>query len=734
MDFATYHAARGTSKEAAKDLERIRTIKGHTAEYATRALVVLAHANNESEKAQKISGELYLADSGYRAYHEALLLDLHAWNDLLKLPLDGEYNSIEGLRAYRLKLAGKTAESEKVLEEIIESSPETDSFTSPDSGAVGLFLNNKPLEAIARMKSCQSAPHVVTDVYVSRFQFAEAQKTIELGMKDLQDNEESKRYEPTLGPLYRMKKAQLFAQLGQTQAAAQLFSAAAESVKHSDGFQVNQIVKAAVSAGRTVQAAEVLGNKLAEADEVNGRGGRQPGSNLRNYLGQEPFEVLFGADADAAKYWWAVLRKAEPTKSGGVHMVQIRDLIRNKLKPAEITAMIELTEKKQVQLMQAENPFQKAFALCEAYLRLDKPKDAISALQAGADALSKSDASKYSSTSRNWIFGLDEQFRLWMEHGDLLSDAGKHAEAARIYEQGWKRFPDNPILLYLAGRALIASGQEAEGKKRLELAHLVPLGNARLRGRFMDELVTRGASHATLKRELQELRRTIWIPDGNIGNVWNQVARASTTLRDYDTALESNMRSRYSFLHREGRVYVSGSGYLSVPLTEPIYLARKLLAEGKVAAALAKADEVLTVAPGNTELAIAMIPELDKLGKTKEAEALFRKVWNGYAEIIKQNPESAWAKNLAAWFAAACQRELPTALVYAEAAVKSDADARHYRDTLAEVQFRLKDRAQAVAIMKQLASEDRRNFHYRRQLERYKTGDFTSRLPLNEDD
>src|SRR5207302_11495872 len=85
-------------------------------------------------------------------------------------------------------------------------------------------------------------------------------------------------------------------------------------------------------------------------------------------------------------------------------------------------------------------------------------------------------ARQYGFGSRSWVFGTDERFRFWVELGDLLSELVRHREAADRFDQGWKRYPDNPVLLYLSGRALVKAGDEKEGRRRIDLSHWVALG------------------------------------------------------------------------------------------------------------------------------------------------------------------------------------------------------------------------------------------------------------------
>jgi tetratricopeptide (TPR) repeat protein len=138
--------------------------------------------------------------------------------------------------------------------------------------------------------------------------------------------------------------------------------------------------------------------------------------------------------------------------------------------------------------------------------------------------------------------------------------------------------------------------------------------------------------------------------------------------------------------------------------------------------------------PGYSELVIAMVPELDRLGRKKEADELFKLVWDAYGAVVEKHPNSGWARYSAAWVAAGCRRELDAALTHAKKAVELDPELRSHQEALAEVHFRRGERDQALKLMRELAAADRRNHHYKRQLDRYQAGDVNSPLPDADDD
>jgi tetratricopeptide (TPR) repeat protein len=205
-------------------------------------------------------------------------------------------------------------------------------------------------------------------------------------------------------------------------------------------------------------------------------------------------------------------------------------------------------------------------------------------------------------------------------------------------------------------------------------------------------------------------------------------------LKDFDTAAAANRRAVHYLLRTPMVSYVEGSAYLTVPLGIRGFRARSLLAAGKAGEAVAQARDCLTITPGNVDLTIGLVAELDQRGHKKEADALFRRVWDAYAKLIAEHPASGWARFSAAWLAAGCQRELDTALEHAKKAVELDPQLRSSKEALAEVHFRRGERDKALSLMKELAAANRHNFHYKRQLDRYRTAAPSSPLPDAEDD
>lgn len=740
IDYAVFLHLRGRAKTAARELEKVKAAGGPPGEAAARALVFVYRAAGEADKARAAAKELDAAGKltppegrGWQTanLYESLLEDLGAWAELVDRPAP-QANSADGLKVFRLRMAGRTREAD----ELADRQKDADLVAQArggglDEATLALMLNHRPLEGIDRLKTRHNAPHILADMLAARLQF-----------RDALDLVAAEKFDEASGPLrqlYATRRGRLLAQLGERDAAAQVFGKVAERITGGDGPVLYQLVRAEVRSGRYDLACEHFGRALALSEEESG-GRRRDGASL------DPFELIFEADADAAQYWWRVLRRAKPAgEPPGATMRRVRALLTGSASAADLDRAVKAAAGTAPSVDATDGQAadwwaNRALALAAAYRAAGKPDDAIAALAEVADRPAKApdtedarSAGQFAAGSQGWVFGIDERFRFWVELGDLLTEQGRHKDAADRLEQGWRKSPENPVLLYLSGRALQKAGDEEGGRRRAELAHWVALGNARLRGRFLKELVGRGAT-ADARRERDLAREAGWVPEDYIGNVWNQVARASVFVKDYDAAAAAHRRAVHYLLRKPGVSYVEGAAYLTVPQGLRGFAARGLLAAGKADEAVALAKECLAVMPGHSELVVALAPELDRLGRKKEADELFKTVWDAYGAVVEQHPNSGWARYSAAWVAAGCRRELDAALAHAKKAVELDPELLAHKEALAEVHFRRGERDQAVGLMKELVAADRRNHHYHRQLDRYQTGDVKSPLPDADDD
>lgn len=728
-DYAMLVALRGRTAQVTAHHEAMLKAGGSAQTASERALVFLYRAAGDLKRATALARELEAGPSG-RAMLDALLEDGGAWGELADRSARqiGPANSRDGLTLFRLRQAGRDPEADDLADKQVEAEANRagqDLFRSVDEPTLALLLGGRPLDGIDRLRAKKTSPHLLADVLAARLEFDAALGLVTPAPATRRRADPFDT--PELRHLYGTRKGRLLSQLGDRDGATREFNALADQVATSrDEYTLTQLLKSEVRAGRFDLACDHLARGVAATnDDSAGR--------------LEAFEAVFEGDAEAAEYLWRVLRADDKAAAPSDLMRRVRALLTGAVPTADRAKAAAVIAKESHGKVTPRGQA-RALALAGMYRSAGQSAEAIAALAELADAFAKVDGDMDAQQgrqsgrgSRSWVFGTDERFRPWMELGDLLADAGRWQDAAARYEQGWRRFPDCAVLLYLAGKALKRAGDDAGGDRRIELSHWVGLGNARVRGRFLEELIGRG-DPAAVRRERDLIRDAGWLSEMYLGNVWNQVGRAAAGQRDFAAAAAANRRAMHYLLRTPGVAYVEGHAYVSVPQVVRGFEARALLASGKSDAALSLARGCLDVLPGNGELVIGLAPGLDRAGRAADADKLFEAVWGTYGKLIAAHPKSAWARYSAAWLAAGCFRRLDASLAHAKEAVALDPEVRAYQEGLAEVHFRRGERAEAVAVMARLSAADPRHHHFRRQLDRYRTAAFDSPLPESADD
>jgi tetratricopeptide (TPR) repeat protein len=179
---------------------------------------------------------------------------------------------------------------------------------------------------------------------------------------------------------------------------------------------------------------------------------------------------------------------------------------------------------------------------------------------------------------------------------------------------------------------------------------------------------------------------------------------------------------------------VDTSAYVIVPHFVRANRARGLLASGKVEQALQEVRQCQATLPVNVDLAIFLVPELDKLGKKSEADELFATSLAVIEQKCGEYPRSASTHNAAAWLAACCRRQLDKGLDHARKAVELEPQHPSFLDTLAEIHFQLGNQTKALELVKKCIELAPQRAFYRKQLIRFEAGDPKAELPREEDE
>lgn len=738
-DYAAFHYLRGTLADAITRTEALLQAGGPNAAPARLALVYLHRARKDWTKAKAYAEKLPQAPNEPRLL-EMLLEEAGEWRVLAERNFTGRTNLPDALRITLHRLAGNQASADREADALVKQAADYSSRDDLQQIVYSLLLNLRAEDATAILLEKRSNLGLLAELLMIQMRYREA---LEMTAPRLVLN----NTDPRERNEYDLRRARLLHQLGRRSEAVQLFSKVADALRTNaeserslgeTGLLIRSLLRAEVRSGLRDLAAEHAAAFLVSED-------RRFQDLFR--VSESPFEILFESDARPAEALFWVLRQARlPNPSAGSSLRLVRELFTGQasadrveqalnLLRTPIPADTDAQDKSTPRWSQVERKLAEATIL-KAVKRFPEAETAYQqAVKLITPTNDDDDDDELSDDRprgpRSWVYGISDDYRPWLELGDFYWDRGRYAEAAKSFESGWKRFPDQPILLYLAGRALKKSGQDPEGQRRIELSHWISLGNERVRGRFLEELIRRGAANAA-RRETELLLHACWSRDGYFGNVMNQAARAAVLNKDFATAENCLQRSLLVLMKVPGVHFVETVSYLTVPQNLRALHARALLAQGQLDEALQFAKACLSVQPGNIGMAIDIIGDLDAIGQQAEADQLFRRVWETFTKMHQDYPDSLFAKNSAAWLAANCRRELDQALRLATEAVEAEPTSIAYRETLAEVYFRRGERDKALSLMTQLAQEAPRSQLFRRQLERYRNADPASPFPETE--
>ena len=154
----------------------------------------------------------------------------------------------------------------------------------------------------------------------------------------------------------------------------------------------------------------------------------------------------------------------------------------------------------------------------------------------------------------------------------------------------------------------------------------------------------------------------------------------------------------------------------------PRRAARELLGAGKTAAAIEELRRGEAIQPANIQFALDLDADLRKQGAAGEAEALYQRMVQGHEALCRDFPKSGTWHNDLAWLAASLGRDLDKALAHAQRAVELEPQSANILDTLAEVDFRRGNRAEALRLAKCCVEMEPEVEHFRKQLAASKRG------------
>lgn len=730
-DYAAFQYLRKQVPAAIARLEAVRA-KGAEADAraAAEALVYLYRVKQDWAAAAKAA-----AVSQNTELQTDVAWEASDWQRLAEGPTETPAAGLEddrGARAAYHRLAGNRAKYDEIIGELRQ---ELEGVEGGDSSAYtlayALLLNGEGGEAIKVLRGRnRGGADLVFDLLCAQFKFKDAFDYAAAAKKELNRDPDALLARDQL----TLREARMLAGLGDRDGATQLFRSVLDTAhtRRQDRMAL-EVVKVIARSGMRDLATDTVARSLAGLENTE-----------RWYQAGEFLRTVFKDRSPVVLTWWLAIRADDPKAEPAASMARVREFLTgtaDRAKADRLAERIRALGRGPVSGDGISNTIlidqlvgNKDFATAEAYRAVGAADKAEAFYKKATD-----DTAGGANQPQVLLDLVDIEelgtstpapYRYRLAYADFLAEKKRHREAAAVYRKAWEAAPAQPLPLFLCGHALTLAGDAAEGKRLMDLAHWVPLGNEATRTQFSDDLAKRGFE-ADSKRETDLILSVGWFRTHHVGNIYLRVARQKARQGDYAAAARLYEKDVVS-LFRTGAGFVDPKAYLTVPELARTYRARALLAAGKPDEAMTEARAGLAVLPANIELALGLVPDLDRAGMTKEADEVYTTVKAAYESAIDQFGSSADLRNGLAWTMANCNRDLDRALAHAKKAVELAPKTAGYLDTLAEVHFRKKDRETALELMKQCAAVDPTNPYYQKQLVRFAKKPFDSPLPDEE--
>lgn len=689
--YAEYHLLRGRLDEKIAYWKPLAAKEGNP--HAAEVLAQLYRAKGDPAAARQAAEKANRPD-----LLEAILLEQRDFKELAKRSLaqDRPQTPFElGYRAAYQRLAGTEKphrdEFESAIADLRKLAEKVENDHELWMIAKVLFLNDRPadgLEMLLKQGPGMGGPNGVHifEILCGQQRYREA---LELAGK-IEDGKRS--------PALEVLRARTLHLLGEKDKAKELFDHLATLIKaDNEETWPDSLVQWEYRLGRKDQAFEHAARALAAV--------KSTGNQARL------LDKVFPGRGESAGYWWRFLRSKHANEDASATMKRLREVMTGKLPAKDLTALAEEAEQTMAALPLPERE--------RALLALAEVCKTANLDTATRGYLEKSAAVQGSAASL-------------LKLGDYLAEKKQWEQAAEQYGKAWEKDRREALPLYLRGWALTQGDREKEGRKLMDLAHWLPLGQENLRSAFLDALVKRGHLEAA-RKERELLLRSSRPGSFYAGEAMRQAGVEAYAKKDYLKAADGNELAMLRVL-RPNVSFVESGAHVGVPHFIHRLRARGLVATGKIDEARREIEACEALQPANVELAVLLVPELEKRGYQKDADAMLKKLLDVHEQTSKDYPNSAANHNSLAWMLACCRKQLDKALEHARKAVEQAPEQAGYLDTLAEVHFQRGDKEQAIALMKKCVEMEPTRPFFRKQLKRFAAGDPNADLPNTVDD
>lgn len=280
---------------------------------------------------------------------------------------------------------------------------------------------------------------------------------------------------------------------------------------------------------------------------------------------------------------------------------------------------------------------------------------------------------------------------------DVLIDTGHHAYAANVLERPSVANGFIPAVIYVRGWCLAKAGDEAEGRRLMELAPRLAMSDTSHQAALIETMTARGESDDA-KRQRATFARTGAFRSWPLGNALRDIAN--------DAAIRGQSLVRADLYDRwyldttdTSTSFTDVADFPNIAALTHGLRAKGLLETGDVDRARAEAKLCLAAAPARTDDLIDLVVRFDAAGRNDLGDELFDAAWSTFTRHRDAFPDEGQPHNATAWFAALCDRKMDDAERDARRAVGLEPDNAAFIDTLAEVRYRQGFKGEAIELI-----------------------------------
>jgi tetratricopeptide (TPR) repeat protein len=672
--YCAYYLSRGKIEEKINFLktkfDSSRNIK------IAKAIAYLYRAKGDWEKA-----DAFALESGDENLRLTILREGGNWKKLAELqsaqPFDENNIGQLGYRAALHRLAGNTEEFKKIIDRIVKLAPPMEEDdTSIHYRAEALILNGCFAEAM-KLYQDNKAYEALFDFYISQLRFKEA---FELVKKAVEDK---------LPDSYKLESNMIITiySLGDQKRALELMAGLRDKYKNATDIKViDALIESELSLGRKDEALQLCMDNIG-------------------YYGENPypvFRVFPGWKLGNVRAWYAFLRQKFPDEAVKKTIERLNEIDGQKANKEDLRGLCGQMEQMSSNC-ESSTRLEWLQSAGQSYFKLGATDSALACFE----EVYHESGSNYYTTA--FIADLLAREKLWKQ-------------AARYYHRAWDLNQSNYQYLWQEGYALVQSGEKEKGEKLMKDVCSSPVLSNEARYILVFSLNEHGLEDEA-ERQQQFILQTGGQGFWGFNYAFAVLAEKAAARKDFGRAVLLCEQYLLNELSDSGTVLSPKYFIFQRFFHTKNQILKSLLLDKKreIKDVMKEVEVCISIMPGNLDLPLAVVPELEKLGYKKEADEVFYSVFNHIENVLKDYPGSTEYLNQLAWLCARTHRELDKALAYALKAAELKPDNVAYLDTLAEVYFRKGDKDKAIELEKKCIGLAPEMSFFKEQLERFQS-------------